>query len=259
MVKPLMNNHLIKKDIASRSKEHTMVLGFLAVVLGILFTNYLMPRICQQLGITVWLKQIVEQDLVSTLFWYWLISLVAKTTLFFDGLLGTIAFYSLINKALGYWESFIFGMTCVAPLTTFLCWWFGTHSDRIPFVKKLKTNVFKHYRIIGKNTLEYNFFLTVFIIFSLHYNVISYIAGFSGVRLSFLMKALFVGQSCRYLVFLHRDMLFGKTQLTNAESIFYGAMNILPWVLTSICMILITYVSHKYNKKLHTEPLRILQ
>jgi hypothetical protein len=237
------------KNTKAQSHENSLILGLLGIAIGIIFTNYMMPRICENIGITLWLKQIVEQDLISTLFWYWVISLVAKTTLIFDGVLGTIAFYSLINKAVGYWESFIFGMTCVAPITTILCWWLGTHSDRIPFVQKLKKSSFSEYRVIGKKTLEHNYFLTVFIIFSLHYNIVSYIGGFSGVKLSLLMKALFIGQTCRYLVFLHRDMLLGKTHLTWFESIVFGGINILPFILTSCCIIIITYINNQPNKE----------
>jgi hypothetical protein len=245
-----MNHNLVKTDTKTQSSENKVLIGILSIGIGILFTNYVMPSICENIGLTAWLKQVVEHDLISTLFWYWAISLVAKTSLVFDNVLGTIAFYSLLNKALGYWQSFFFGMICVAPLTTFVCWWLGTHSDRIPLVKKLKNSVFKKYRIIGKNTLEKNFFFTVFILFCLHYNVISYIAGFSGIRLPWLMRALFIGQSCRYLVFLNRDMLFGKTQLTNAESMFYGAMNVLPMLLSVICIFLITYVSRTIKQEI---------
>jgi hypothetical protein len=212
---------------------------------GILLTLtfFVFPLLMRSLGIFDKTQYIFQENPLVSLFFYWIVSVFAKATLITEGFLGTFGFFSVANKTLGYWPSLFFGMTTIVPFATVLCWWLGKHAKRIPTINRLRKTVLRKYAFIGKSTLERNFLLTVIFIFSIHYNVIAYLAGFSDVRLSWLLKATLCGQFLRYLIFLYRDMLYGKVILTQIEFILYWGINILAYLLPGICIGFIIYIS----------------
>jgi hypothetical protein len=205
---------------------------------------FIIPIILRNLGLFEKAQYQFQENPWISLFVYWIISVFAKVTIVAEGFLGTFGFFSIANKTLGYWPSMFFGMTTIVPVATILCWWLGKHAKRIPKINQLRKTVLRKYAFIGKTTLERNFLLIVIFIFSIHYNVIAYLAGFSEVRLSWLLKATFCGQFLRYLIFLYRDTLYGKVGLSQFEFIAYWGINIIAYLLPGVCIGFIVYISN---------------
>jgi hypothetical protein len=220
--------------------------GYRKIIAGgafLLVAFFIIPILVSNLGLFDKTQYIFQENPWISLFVYWIISVFAKVTIVTEGFLGTFGFFSIANKTLGYWPSMFFGMTTIVPAVTILCWWLGKHAKRIPKINHLRKTVLRKYTFIGKSTLERNFLLTVIFIFSIHYNVISYLAGFSDVRLSWLLKATFCGQFLRYLIYLYRDTLYGKVGLTQFEFTAYWGINIMAYLLPGFCITFIIYLS----------------